>query len=251
MLVKNKAIPLYYQVYWALKEMIEQGIFKPGDCVPSEQELEDRFKVSRITIRRAVDELVQEGILVKKRGLGTFVIEKKYTQQLNYVSSWAETMRDMQMQISTKQLKISAVDPPAFVAKALQLGDNDRVLKIWRLRYADGEPMCIMTNYIRSSLVPGMLEEGFGSEESLYAVLESRYNIKIARADEFLEARQANKREAELLRIPAGSALLCIRRVTYDDSDIPFELVTAASRGDKYQYSVVLHGRPERTMARF
>lgn len=242
MLDKSQPIPLYYQVKENLLEKIKNGIYAVGVLIPSEIELQETFKVSRITIRRAIQELVQEGYITTQQGKGTFVSKPKASQELNLISSWAETMMGLGMHPETK--KISYFEEPAtdVVAKLLNIPIGEKVYKIERIRYADDEPTCLMTNYLVPAIVPLLPEKGLISE-SLYETLEKRYNLVLNRAVETVEAKMANKKEVSLLHVKKGEPLLNATRVTYDIDDRPIEVVISISRADRFSYTIKLSGR--------
>ncbi len=242
MLDKTQPIPLYYQVKESLLAEIRSKQLKVGDLIPSEAELQERFKVSRITIRRAIQELVQEGFLYTQQGRGTFVSKPKASQELNLISSWAETMAELGMHPETKVIKYSEEPAPVNVAKLLDIPIGSMVYRLERLRYADNEPICIMTNYLVPAIVPGFLEKGLKGE-SLYEMLERTYNIVLSRAEETVEAKAAKVSEASMLNVKRGFPLLYATRVTYDITDRPVEVVISISRADRYSYKIKLTGR--------
>jgi GntR family transcriptional regulator len=243
MLDRQSPVPLYRQLRDTLRQWIESGVYKPGDILPPEPTLEAQFDVSRITVRQAIVDLVQEGLLVRERGRGTFVREPKITQNLNQLTSWAETIMSMGMTARTVECRLEEAGPPVWVARRLGTGLDQRVLVVKRVRYANDEPMCIMINYIVSRYVPGLLDDGLTSE-SLYEIMENKYNIVLSRAEETVEAVLADEQQAKTLKTYEGAPLLSVTRVTYDQNDFPFEVVKAVSRGDRYQYSATLMGRP-------
>jgi GntR family transcriptional regulator len=243
MLDRQSPVPLYRQLEELLRRWIEAGDYKPGDLLPPEPDLESRFGVSRITVRQAIAELVQQGLLERERGKGTFVREPKITQKLNQITSWAETIQAIGMSPRTLEIEIEKVQAPAWVERLMPSSLGEPVVKITRVRYANDEPMCIMTNYIKSAIVPGLKQEGLIGE-SLYETLESRYNLILSHAEETVEAALANKLSAAKLKIDEGSPLLVVTRVTFFQNNEPFEVVKAFSRADRYQYSATLMGRP-------
>jgi len=242
---KSKPIPLYYQVKESLLKKIKNGQFRVGDPVPSETELQDSYQVSRITVRRAVQELVAEGYLYTQQGKGTFVSKPKAAQELNTISSWAETMTELGMHPRSKIIHLSEEVAPENVAKMLELNDEEKIFRLERIRYADNEPICLMTNYLTPALVPGFLSKGL-KEESLYGMLERNYHIVFGRAEEIVEARAAKSNEAALLNIKRGAPLLCATRVTRDSNDRPLEVSMTISRADRYSYRIKLQGREQR-----
>jgi len=242
---KSKPIPLYYQVKESLLKKIKSGQWQIGDLVPSEAELQENYQVSRITIRRAVQELVAEGYLSTQQGKGTFVSKPKAAQELNMISSWAETVTELGMHPQSRIISLSEEPAPANVSNMLRLHEGEKVIRLERIRYADGEPVCLMTNYLVPELVPAFLSKGL-TGESLYETLERSYHIVLSRAEETVEARAANPNEAALLNIKRGEPLLYATRVTYDISDRPVEVVITISRADRYSYKIKLHGRAKK-----
>lgn len=242
MIDKSKPIPLYYQVKESLLKKIKSGQWQIGDLAPSETELQESYQVSRITIRRAVQELVAEGYLSTQQGKGTFVSKPKAAQELNTISSWAETVAELGMHPQSKIIRLSEETAQTNVAKMLELHEGEKVFRLERIRYADDEPVCLMTNYLAPALVPGFLAKGLEGE-SLYEMLERNYNIVLGRAEETVEAKAAKTNEAALLNIKRGVPLLYATRVTYDISERPVEVVITISRADRYSYKIKLRGR--------
>lgn len=246
-MTRDNPMPLYYQVAEQLRRRIEENTYKVGDPIPAEPELGREFKVSRMTVRRAVDELASQGLVVKKQGRGTFVVAGRVTQALNLVTSWTETMQSRGFAIETAELKVEKVTPPAKIAEALRLGTGEQVYRVERLRLADGEPITIMVNYLVEE-VGRRLENRDLSSGSLYRVLEDDLGVRIGTAEEIVEARLATRSESVRLRIPRSSAMIQVTRVTYDEEGKPFEVAIVSSRADRYRYAVSLRGRPKRTL---
>lgn len=246
MIDKTKPIPLYFQLKNYYLDKIENGIYKPGSMIPSETEIQKQFGVSRITVRRALMELENEGYLEKKPGIGTFITERKkndkVTQALDNISTWTETMQEKGITPGTSRSEITEVSPPPDVALFLKIDFSDKVIRIKRWRTGDGKPFCIMTNYILSSMVPGIVEDGL-DQESLYKVYEEKYGIKFGIAREIVEARGANLEESEYLKVAEGSPVLLVTRISYDTDGNPFEVVKQTTRADSYKYHVTLKGR--------
>lgn len=242
MIDKSQPIPLYYQVKESLLEKIKSRQFNIGDLIPSESELQESYQVSRITIRRAVQELVLEGHLYTQQGKGTFVSKPKASQELNRITSWVETVTALGMHPESKVIHFSEEQAPLNIAKMLDVPIANKVLRIERIRFADNEPICLMTNYLVPEILPGFLSKGL-QVESLYETLEKEYNVVLSRAEETVEARAAKTKEAALLDIRRGAPLLYTTRVTYDVTDRPVEVVISITRSDRYSYKIKLAGR--------
>jgi GntR family transcriptional regulator len=245
LLNKSQPIPLYFQIKESLLNKIKNHIFQDGNLIPSETELQEEYKVSRITIRRAVRELVHEGYLTTRQGKGTFVSKPKARQELNLITSWAETMTNLGMHPETKQIQLSEIAAPMNIVKLLNVSLGDKIYKLERLRYADNEPVCWMINYLNPEFVPDLLKKGLIGE-SLYETLEKRYKINLSMAIETVESKAARSKESSMLNIRRGAPLLHITRTTYNEDGIPIEVVMASSRADKYAYTVQLVGRPKK-----
>jgi len=227
--------PLYAQVKRALQVEIENQM-KPGDIIPSEPALEERFGVSRITVRRALDELVSEGIIVRQQGLGTFVREKPIAQELPRLLSWSAQMRQMGLRPSSASCEIESIEPSKEHALLLNLLSGQRVVRIRRLRSANDEPVCIMTNYIPEMLVPGLVDQGLVND-SLYATL-AKFGIRAVRAEDRVEARIPSEWEASQLQINKWLPLLQVTRLTRDATNTPLYIAVVANRSDKYIYTI-------------
>lgn len=233
-------IPLYAQIREALREDLAR--MEPGQAIPPEPELQARFEVSRITVRKAVDDLVTEGLLMRQQGRGTFVQRLKLTHELNMITSWTEQLLALGYTPRTLHLETEEIEPPRRVACDLELGPQDCVFALRRLRLVSEEPLTLMVNYLPSRLVPG-LREKVTQRESLYEILEKEYGLIAARAVDIVETRSATDEEAKRLRIEHWAPLLCVTRVSYLNDGRPLEVGLAISRGDRYRYRVELHGR--------
>jgi GntR family transcriptional regulator len=238
---KNSKEPLYKQLKAALLDYIDENL-KEGDALPIESEIEKIFGVSRITVRKTIEELVKEGVVTKTQGRGTFVQSKKIVQKAGSITSWTEEMNAKGKQTESKNLIMNEIEPSRKIIEELKLSKGEKVICLKRLRCADGEPISIIINYFRSKFVPGFSEKGL-SKESLYEVLEEDYGIQLERAHERIKARIANDLEALELGVSPDSAILHITRVSYLPDGTPFELVEMANRSDRYQYDIDLFGR--------
>lgn len=233
-------IPLYAQVREALREDLAR--MEPGQAIPPEIELQTRFEVSRITVRKAMDDLVTEGLLVRQQGRGTFVQRPKLTHELNMITSWTEQLLAAGFVSHTIHLETEEIVPPKRIAVSLELGPEEPVFALRRVRMVSEEPLTLMLNYLPSRLVPG-LGEKMARRESLYEVLEKDFGLVAARAIDLVETRTATDEEAKRLRIEHWAPLLCVMRVSYLEDGRPLEVGLAISRGDRYRYRVELRGR--------
>lgn len=245
MLNARDPIPLYYQVSEELKARIEAGVYGVGDRIPPEPELKQLFKVSRATVRSAIQLLVSQGLLVKRPGKGTFVQAAKVTQHLNVITSWTETMLARGVKVETRDVRLEEKVPPPWVAEALHLKPGETAVEVYRLRFANDEPVSIMTNYLIPSIGKRLMSIGM-VDESLYRILEGELGVTLATAHEVVRAVAATTEQAKCLGVRRGFPLIQVTRVTCGPDGQPIEYVTVTSRADRYQYSVHLAGRPSR-----
>ena len=229
--------PLYRRVQDDLADIIRE--MKVGEMRPAEPELESQFGVSRATVRRAVENLVREGVLERRQGVGTSVREHAETQDVGRVYSWSSEMRRRNVSTASSHLSIHREKPGRRLVEEMRLGQDETVVVISRVRLVKGVPIAIMVNYLRERYVPGLLERGLPGE-SLYDELIEHYGLALVAGEEIIAARDATPLEASLLNVPEGASLLHIRRITLTRGNVPIEVVDVAARGDKYQYHAKL-----------
>ena len=240
MINNDSPIPLYIQLEERLKGYIEEAL-NPGDMIPTEPEIEKMYQVSRITVRKAIDGLVAEGLVIKQQGRGTFV-QEKIVQEMGNITSWTEEMKQRGHKTETKDLEITKIAPSKKMVAGLNLDKGETLICVKRIRCTDGEAIAIMINYLRAKFVPGFLERGL-QFESLYEELENTYGITLDRANELIRAREVTELEALVLNIPPYSPVLHITRNSYLSDGTPFEIVEMVARADRYQYLITLDGR--------
>ncbi|GAA0736676.1 GntR family transcriptional regulator [Clostridium oceanicum] len=242
MLDKKSNTPLYQQLKDKIQMKIDKDL-KPGDSLPTEAEIQKQYGVSRMTVRRAIHELVIEGIIQRKQGSGTFVQEPKMVHNVERITSFTEEMREKGMILKTVSTEINEIlSPSKKLVSKLNLSPYEKVIQIKRLRYVNNQPFIIMINYLREKFVKGIKEKGI-NKESLYDILESDYGLILERADETLEARESTEFEAEHLEIDIWSPVLYLERLSYIKDAVPIEFTNVTIRGDKYKYNVSLYGR--------
>jgi GntR family transcriptional regulator len=242
MRIQRVELPLYVQVRESLREALERGDFESGR-LPTEAALQERYSVSAITVRRALKDLQDEGLIYRERGRGTFARRRRVVQELNHISSWAEAVEKRGLRHQSEVLAVAFEPAAPALAETLEIDPQDTVVRLLRRRFVEDTPVTLMTNYLLAEMVPG-IETHIRHEASLYRVLESRYRLTLGVAQETVSARGASRREAELLEVRAGSPLLEIERVSYSVDGRPVEFVKSVSRSDIYRYQVSLAGRP-------
>ena len=237
----KKRISTYMNVYTKLKGMIFDDTYIKGSLMPAEPDLCEMFKVSRTTIRKAMELLEQGGFVKIQQGKGTEVLDYKTTQKLNIVTSFTETLESKGYTVHSKSMHIDMVVPPKNVLDDLDQPAETQVVRIQRIQLANDKPVAIMTNYVIPDLVPGIVSDS-GTFVSLYHHLETKYGILITSAKDNIKAKIADFLESELLQIPIGSPLLVDRRITFSQSR-PIEVVIMIVDASKYEFSVNLTGR--------
>lgn len=229
--------PLYAQIRDALRAKIQAAEFGPGGLFPTEAELQRVFQVSRSTVRQALTALVAEGHLVRSRGKGTFVVQRRIDEPLPKLLSFTQEIRRRGAVPSVRDVKTSWVRPLRAVHEALRLNSEDRVLRVERVRCADDSPVAVTV-----SLLPRWV--GLSGREdftgSLYELLQARGGLKFGKAFQYIEAERATPALARALEIPRGSPLLVLRRTLFADDGRPIEYVEGFYRADRYRYSIWL-----------
>lgn len=235
-------IPLYQQVKSHLEKLIRDGIINPGEQLPSEKELEELFNISRITVRRALQELAAEDKIARFPGKGSFVLQPKI-EPLTALTSFSENMRARGFEPSYRNTTVRFTKAPTKAAQFFQYHNDEKVLNINRLLLADEIPMAIQDAYLPASIyeaAPRLFVPEVLNVISMYTTLEFQLGIKLARAEEFVEASQATAAEAEQLSIKRGDLVLVITRLTRAEDDQPIEFVKLVFRADRYRYRVEL-----------
>ncbi len=226
-------IPLYYQLKEQIKQNILDGEYKDGDLIPSERELSDNYELSSTTIRRALNDLVQENFLERKAGKGTFVRRKKVKRDLLKVIGFTKNMTQMGLTPTTKVLSNKVVTANAFARERLGLEKGDKVVKLERLRLADDVPMMLETRYIRTDLCPNIEQEELSS--SLWRVFDEKYGLKPNRHTQGMMIVTLSGHAAALLTLNDNSVVFLIKGVTYVKKNEPIECEKSLYRSDKYE----------------
>ena len=239
--IRNGArVSLYIQVYDILKEKILSGEYKAGEKIPPDRELCETYDVSRITVLKAVDNLVQEQLLYRVQGKGTFVTPSKLRRNLPKLYSFSEDMRELGLVPGSRVLEQCVEEANEKVRTVLQLPEeNIRVTKLVRVRLANDEPILIENAYIPVYLCPDLLKNDF-EKESLYRVLDEQYHLTLENAEEHYEITTMAPREAKMLQSQEHLCAFSIERITFLDTNVPVEFTRAIGRGDRLHFTVKL-----------
>ena len=241
MINSEAPVSMYYQLKMILAENIKNGVWAPNTKIMSEHEICEAYKVSRVTVRKAVDELVKEGYLKRIQGKGTFVKEKMIEQTLNHFYSFREELKNNGVSSVSKMLNFDITEPDAETAAHLQLSEGEKVFRIERLFSADSKPYAIEVSYIPCALCETLSREQV-AENGLYNSL-AKYNIFPSRASEKLKAISLSRKEAELMGLKPKDACIYLTRDTFcNDKVVEFNI--SVVRGDMFVYSVELQSNP-------
>jgi GntR family transcriptional regulator len=231
----HSPIPLYHQVYLDLRQMIQRGVIEPGGMLPPEMEICQAYSVGRQTVRQAIARLVDEDLVERFAGRGTFVREQPSHIQFFLDRSFSQQMREMgrvpRSRLLSQQIGIVDLDVPA-----LQAYRSKPCLTLERLRLGDSEPICHQITTILSERCTGIEGQDF-AKQSLYETLATRYQLMINRIDHVVRAVAADEYRAELLEVEEGTPLLFVGTTTYLDDGELIEYSASYYRADRYEYS--------------
>jgi GntR family transcriptional regulator len=235
-------LPAYYQIKQTIKNWILNKEFNPGEKIPSENELGEKFNVSRLTVRQAISQLVQEGFLISKRGEGTFVTHNEHLIG-SFSLEFTGFMDDLFYQISkckTKSVKINRIPVPKVIKEKLELSNSgEEVIQIKRVRFLNDKPFNYTINYLPIDIGKRMTEKDL-LRKPLLQIMEQDLGIQFTEAFQQIEASFADQEVSEQLDIVSGSPILLVERIMYTKKRKPVEVVQSSYRGDLYKYIVRL-----------
>lgn len=214
---------------------------QPGDPLPSERALERELSASRMTIRRAIDELVTQGRVTRRHGAGTFV-SAKFVQTLS-ATSFSQDMRERGMTPGSRVLGSDTVPAGLAVGRRLGISPRDDVLRVRRLRLADDAPMAIERLYVPAQIVPGLTGEELAGT-SFYATLRERFGLIVTDGEQILEATVTDPEESKALSVPEHSPAFLFERVSGDQNGRTVEFVRSVYRGDRYRIRASIRANP-------
>jgi GntR family transcriptional regulator len=225
-----------------LQEILEGIIasLEPGALLPSERLLMERYSVARGTVVQVIEALAARGLVYRVQGSGTFVAEPKFRQPLT-LTSFTEDMRARGMTPGSVVRAQAIVPASEVVARHLALVPGTPVVHLERVRTADGEPMALERTHLPAQRLPG-LEDADLTDTSLYELLERKWGVRVAEADQWASVVRVSEEEAALLHVSAEQPALLFQRVTRDPAGTPVEYVRSLYRGDRYE----VHTRLER-----
>ncbi|MDQ1537024.1 MAG: hypothetical protein QOE58_1417 [Actinomycetota bacterium] len=232
---RSSPVPLYHQMAKAIEKDIETGALEPGERVENEIALAERLRVSRPTARRALQELVDLGMLVRKRGVGTQVAPVRVRRRVGLTSLF-DDLTSGGRKPTTNLLEYSVGPGTPEVLDMLEIPPGAEVVTVKRLRFADDEPLALMTNHIALEIAPTYEEL---NDLGLYASLRAR-GVDVHMAQQHIGARSATAAEARLLEEKPKAALLTMERTAYDSGGRPIEHGEHLYRASRYNFSTTL-----------
>ncbi|HZE49674.1 MAG TPA: GntR family transcriptional regulator [Jatrophihabitantaceae bacterium] len=236
---RSSPIPLYFQVTAQLEAAIDSGALSPGDRLPNEIDLAGSLGLSRPTMRRALEELVDKGLLVRKRGYGTEVANTRVHRRVELTSLYDDLDAAGQSP-TTEVLKLDPARVNAAAAAAIGADASTPLVYVERLRLAEGRPLAVMHNWLPPTYADVSKEQLVG--DGLYRILRSR-GVQPQVAKQRITARSANQREARLLKIRRGQPLIAMQRTAYDADGQAIEFGDHVYRADGYAIEVTVFDR--------
>lgn len=235
----NSAVPLYFQLKELLKEQILLKAWLPDQMIPSEAELSTTYDVSVGTVKKSLAELVQEGILYRKQGKGTFVARPNIERSLMW--SFVKTQDEFgnPKSLSSEVLKTETMSPNIAIKEALQISDSNKVTMIQRVKKLESKPLLLEKIFVSEKLFPNFDRIEL-SDGELYPLYEKHYNFPFIWADEYIEAHIAKEQEIKLLGLKKNEAVISIQRIVYSYSNRPIETRWITGKASQFKHHVFL-----------
>ncbi len=227
-------VPLYKQLKNLILKDIKEGRYKPNQKIPTEKDFSELYQISRMTVRKALEQLVEEEVLAKKQGKGTFVQEPKIVEDLDNANSFTNLCKRNGKVPGGRTLRFMLAEPSDRDVKELKLEPGEQVIHVQRLRTADNVPVMLENLYFPGHL-KNILTENL-NDTSLYQILQDKYGLRDEDFIMEIEMSECNNYEASLLEIKSGSPLILVRELIYDQYDHPLHRTKSLLRGDKIKY---------------
>lgn len=236
---KDLPTPAYLQLKEQLSLAIDDGTMPAGSALPSERGLADSLGLSRMTVRRAFEQLVSEGLIEQRQGSGTYVRGRPLEQYIDRVLGFADEARSLGFEAGTRLLQAKTLPADEHLAAQLGARAGEPVLRLVRLRTADGEPLALQEAHLHPDLHDLDMSR-LRSLGSLYHTLEAQYRLRPVRARQTIGARLPTNHESSVLGIGREVPILSLERTTFDSDDRAFEYTRSAYRGDIYRLALDL-----------
>jgi GntR family transcriptional regulator len=236
---RRRPEPLWHQAEMALRELIERGEWVSGSQIPNEDRLCDMLGISRITVRHALRNLEEAGLLRREHGRGTFVRSATVVAGVRGLTSFTDEMKTLALAPSTRLLEAHRVPADEEMADALEIAIGDPVVQLKRLRLGNGMPIGIQTSHLPESRVPGLYDQS-GDVQSLYAWLREHCDITPIKAKEVYRVGRVGEADAAVIQLAAGTPAFEVERIAYDSKG-PFEYALSTMRADRYEIRSTLY----------
>jgi GntR family transcriptional regulator len=229
-------LPLYDQIERNLRDLVINGHLKPGQTMPAEWDLVELYGVSRLTVRRALDELVRQNWLERKHGVGTFVRQPIMASIAASKLSFTEQMNAIGRKPGSKYVSHRVVPATDKVARALRIEEGDPIIEITRVRLADNVPIMLETACLSITRFPSLADHDWTKDQSLYKMLNEEYGVTISAIDNTIKPVLLTETEARYIKSKAGSPALLSETVAYTRDGTPVEYSWSFSNGDKSEF---------------
>jgi len=236
---RRRPEPLWHQAEQAVRALIENGEWPTGSQIPNEDKLGAMLGISRITLRHALRNLEEAGLLRREHGRGTFVRSATVVAGARGLTSFTQEMVSLGLVVGTRMLKAELIPAPSEIADALDIDAGDLLLRLRRLRLGNNAPIGIQTAHLTAARVPGLYEVA-DSIGSLYTALLERYGIAPVEAREVYRVGLVAEEDAELIQQPAGTPAFVVERIAFDERG-PFEFTVSTMRADRYEIRSTLY----------
>ena len=231
-------VPYYQQIVDQVRTLIKKNKLKPGETFCSEGEMAQALAISKMPVRQAFQKLRSEGLLIIAKGKRPVIGSGRVPWNFQQLRGFSEEMKRRGLVPSARMLSLEIEEPELEVAQALKLTPGERIYKLKRLRFVNGEPVALVTSYLPARIFAGIDRQDL-EKQSLYQVFEHVYRRKLHWAEEVIGAMNAGDEEARVLEATPGSSLLLIKETTYDDQNIAIEFSVSMLRGDRYTATVI------------
>ncbi|HVY85906.1 MAG TPA: GntR family transcriptional regulator [Caulobacterales bacterium] len=238
-------IPLYHQLEQELRARIAAGEFKAGEALPTEERICLQYGVSRITVRRALDALIAEGLITKRRGVGSFVTPSAHGVRSVRLSGSLDEFLASAGTLATKVLSMQETDAPEEAEKGLRLEPGSRCTRLELLSYLEGAPLGHHDLFLPLAVGRRVKPADVGQRLPVIRMVEDKLGVRVVRAEQFLEADVAGPAAAEHLGLQETTPVLKVTRIYYDTTGAPVEMIVARNHPERYRFSIDFVARPK------
>jgi GntR family transcriptional regulator len=235
-LARNSSTPLHARISQLLVDLIERGELAAGEQLPPERYLAELFGVSLAPVRQAILDTVSKGLLVRRRGQGTFVRGPGLEEKISILPSLTESLRGQQVEVATRVLRQELMPAPPEVAGALEMRSGDSTF-LERLAIVSKEPVALLQTYLSARAYPGLADISF-ADQSLYELLRKRYRTTVTWAESVIDVARCTSADAEKLDVPVGEPLLRVEGTAFAEPRKPVEYFRVLYRSDRVRFHI-------------